>query len=260
MVPPLGQTLCWQLGIAGAAAGALSQTLRVPAGIPSAAPSVSRARAGAAVPALGSCVGIAGRATVREPGTRVLPAWHPALGPARGRSQLSAPSTELAPLSNLKIVGRLPLKKKKYINKKVSVKTCLAKRVSLAQGPGLGSSRCAAVRTPCQAGREQSGAGTAELQDQRSGLCRSPHRDRAQGTWQPSGLCNSGQGCSRAQRPPSSKGGGSANPFQRTRTPGAPAILPTCCLSCLHHPMWSHTRWSCDKGAPGTTITHRDHC
>lgn len=64
------------------------------------------------------------------------------------------------------------------------MKTCLAKRVSLAQGPGLGSSRCAAVRTPCQAGREQSGAGAAEPWDQHSGLSGSPHGDRAQGTRQ----------------------------------------------------------------------------
>lgn len=80
--------------------------------------------------------------------------------PAQGRSQLSAPSKDQAgswPHSasgeQFKNCWKASLKKKK----KVSVKTCLAKRASLAQGLGWAAPLSAVVLTPRQAGRHRKG-------------------------------------------------------------------------------------------------------
>lgn len=106
--------------------------------------------------------------------------------------------------------------------KNVSVKTCSAKRASLAQGPGLGCSPRATVPAPCQAGRHGQGAGLAAGIS--PGGCAAPTGDGEQGTW----LSHRLPAFAGAQRPPSSNGGGRARTRQRAAIPRAflPALLP----------------------------------
>lgn len=95
------------------------------------------------------------------------------------------------------------------------MKTCSAKRGSLAQGLALG--RSPLRRGPFPVPGRQAQAGTerswqqAELWDLRPRLRR--------GTCRPAWHCHSL--FSRAQHPPGSKGGGRARPFQRACIPGA---------------------------------------
>jgi len=145
------------------------------------------------------------------------------------------------------IAGRLPLKEEE---KKVSVKTYLVKRASLAQGPGLGSPPLCRGPHPMP-GREQSGAGSRQ--------------SRGMSVWGCAVLCE-GTGNGGAAGQP-----GSATAcrcfLELSILPAAMVeekqglskklaslellpLLPAHCLFCLQHLIWSRPSWSCPAARP----------
>lgn len=158
-------------------------------------------------------------------------AWDPrcaglALGP---RGQLRAGASCGLQARSRQGAGLTPLSGEQFKNcwkasteekkKKVSVKTCLDKRASLAQRLGWAAPLSAMVLTPCQAGRHRQGS-RAELAVGRAVAVQLPAGGWGRGACRLAWLCHRLQVLSGSQHLPSSNG---ARPFQRACIPGAPA-------------------------------------